>query len=119
MKRRVRAYSRADRKRLIIYHLADAMRKGIGKRFTTAEIARMMDIIPSTKLRDILWELTDENILHFSDEEDASLLGYRTYFELNPEIESYYNAKPNRHTTRMEREIRLNSSKGSEALYLS
>jgi hypothetical protein len=115
---RVRAYSREERKRLIIYHLADAIRKGKGTQFTTAEIARMMDITPSTKLRAIIWELTDDNILHFADEADASLLGYRTYFSLNQEIEAYYNARPNRRTTRLERTITLNINGKREAAQL-
>lgn len=116
--RRVRAYTREERKRLIIYNLAKAIREGSGYRFTTAEIARMMDVTASTKLRDILWEMTDDNILHFCDEEDASLLGYRTYFELNIENEAYFGAKPNPRAQRMSHAIRLNIGGKVEALQL-
>lgn len=108
MKRRVRAYTRPERKRLIIHNLAKAIREGSGYRFTCAEIAGMMDITASTKLRDILWEMTDDNILHFYDEADASLLGYRTYFELNLENEAYFGARPNPRAERIHHAIVLN-----------
>ncbi len=98
--------------------MADAIRKDTGTEFTNADIARMMGISASTKLRAIVWELCDENILHFRDEQDASLLGYRTYFSLNTEIEAYYNARPNRRATRLERTIRLTVGGKVEALVM-
>lgn len=119
MPRRVRAYSRDERKRLIIYHLAEAIRKGEGYQYTCAEIARMMDVRPSSKLRVILWEMTDDNILQFEDQEDASLLGYRTYFQLNQEgNDAFKGAHLNRRATRIARTIRLNGGK-QEALVIS
>lgn len=117
--RRVRAYSREERKRLIIHHFAESVRVGENPVMTCAEIARKMDIRPSTKLRDILLEMVLDNTLLMSQQEDAGIAGFRVLYELNPFNDAFSEQHASPRATRMHHAIRLNTSNGVEELWLS
>ena len=81
--RRVRAYSRDERKRLVIHHLAEWIRKGDYLPKTCAQIAAAMDITASTKLRQILAEMAYAETLTCVREDNAGIAGYRFVYSLN------------------------------------
>jgi transcription initiation factor IIE alpha subunit len=113
---RVRAYSREERKRLIIYVLAEAIRKGNSQQMTATQIAREMDIVPSTKLRKILAEMVTEKILQVEDVEDAGIAGFRYLYYLNGERDGFAFKHPSERELRKNRTIRLNIGGKVEAL---
>lgn len=116
--RRVRAYSREERKRLIIHVLAEAIRCGEGEQKTCAQIANAMDITPSTKLRKILAEMVTAKLLEVEEVKDAGIAGFRNLYSLNDEREAFAEKHPSRRATKIERSIRLNINGKVEALVL-
>jgi hypothetical protein len=117
--RRVRAYSREERKRLIIHVFAEAIRKGEGHMKACAEIANKMDIVPSTKLRAILRELVADEILLVTRVEDEGIAGFRDLYELNYHKASFEPSHPNRRSAKMARTIKATINGKVEALQLS
>jgi hypothetical protein len=117
--RRVRAYSRDERKRLIIHVLAEAIRVGDIDAMTCAEIAKKMDIVPSTKLRKILAEMTKAEILSVVKQPDAGIAGYRFVYSLNAGRDAYWYKQANKSAVERARQIRLNTAHGVEILVLS
>lgn len=117
--RKARALSRDERKRLIIHHFAEAIRTSQPARFTCADMARKMDIIPSTKLRNILDEMVAEYLLIVTMESDAGIAGFRKVYELNYSKEGFSQPHANQKATRVARTIRMNSSKGQEDIFAS
>jgi hypothetical protein len=117
--RRVRAYSRDERKRLIIHVLAEAIRVGDSGVMTCAEIAKKMDIVPSTKLRAILMEMIEYGILSVEEQQDAGIAGKRYLYWLKKDNEAYSVQHKNAKAARRERAIRLNTARGTEMLVLS
>jgi hypothetical protein len=117
--RRVRAYSRDERKRLIINVLATAMKVGEPFKLTCAEIAKSMDIVPSTKLRQILAEMVAAGTLRVERQQDAGIAGFRLLYELNPETEAYAWRRVDKKAEEFHRAIRLNTAHGAEMLVLS
>jgi len=116
--RRVRAYTREERKRLIIHVLAEAIRKGEPPVMTCTEIARSMDIVPSTKLRKILSEMVGSGTLRMQSQEDAGIAGVRYLYELNPWNDAFETPHPNRRATKMARTIKATINGKVEALQL-
>ena len=115
--RRVRAFKKEDRKRLIIHNLAEAIRKGGTGVMTCAEIARTMDIRPSTKLRAILLEMIAAGTLSVEEQSDGGIAGKRYLYWLNKTHVAYSASHANAKAVRRERSIRLNTTKGSEELW--
>jgi len=116
--RRVRAYSREERKRLIIHVLAEAVRKDRQRKMSTAEIAHEMDITVQTKLRTILKEMVADELLKMDMQEDAGIAGFRLVFYLNDQKEGFAEQNPNNKASRKDRIIRLNIGGKVEALTL-
>lgn len=118
MSRRVRAYSRDDRKRLIIHTLAAEIRLGRRAQLTCAGLAQKMDIVPSTKLRQILAEMIADETLVAVKEDNAGVCGFRMVYELNYAKTGYSEPHENRRAAKKERFIRLNIGGKVEALRL-
>lgn len=116
--RRVRAYSRDERKRLIIHVLAEQIRIGQSGQLTCAAIAQKMDIVASTKLRSILGEMIADGTLLFVREDDAGIAGFRVLYQLNYELTGFSEPHANRKSTRIARIIRLTIGGKVEALQL-
>lgn len=116
--RRVRAYSRDERKRLIIHVLAEAIRNGESGVMTCAEIARQMDIVPSTKLRAMLVEMIASGILSVEEQADTGIAGKRFLYWLRKDNESYSDQHSNARAVKREHLIRLNTAHGAEILVL-
>jgi len=116
--RRVRAYSRDERKRMIIHVLAAAIRVGDSGVMTCAEIARKMDIVPSTKLRNILMEMIEYGVLSVEEQPDAGIAGKRYLYWLKKDNQAYSDQHKNAKATKRERAIRLNHNGKVEALRL-
>lgn len=117
--RRVRAYSRDERKRLIIHALAEAIRIGDRSQMTCAEIAKTQGIVASTKLRQILAEMVDTGTLTITRQDDTGIAGYRYLYELNNNNDAFSVQHTNAKSARMQRIIRLNINGKVEALQLS
>lgn len=117
--RRVRAYSRDERKRLIIHVLAEAIRTGDTGIMTCSEIAKKMDIVPSTKLREILLEMIASGTLSAEAQPDPGIAGKRYLYWLKKDNEAFSVQHSNAKATRRERFIRLNPSRTVEMLVLS
>ena len=117
--RRVRAYKKDERKRLIIHVLAEAIRRGETGVMTCAEIARSMDIVPSTKLRKILLEMIAAGTLSVEEQPDGGIAGKRYLYWLNKTHVAYSVSHANAKAVRRERTIRLNTVKGSEEIWMS
>jgi len=114
--RRVRAYSREERKRLIIHVFAEAIRKGRPAQLTCAGLAQKMDIVASTKLRAILSEMVAAELLRKVDEPNAGVCGFRAVYELNYAKTGYSEPHKNQHAVKQERFLRLNIGGKVEAL---
>jgi len=115
---RVRAYTREERKRLIIYLFAERIRQGNGDYMSCSEIAKAMDITASTKLRKILFEMRNDNILVMEAEKDAGIAGYRYLYWLNPDNVAFGPSHSNHRAAKRARQIRLNIGGKVEALTL-
>ena len=115
---RVRAYSREERKRLIIYVLAEAIRIGNQEGMSCAAIAKKMDIVASTKLRQILAEMIAAEVVVFEKQPDAGIAGFRVLYALNYTKAGYSEPHSNRKATKQARQIRLNINGKTEALTL-
>jgi len=114
--RRVRAYSRDERKRLIIHVLAETIRTGNLEGLSCAAIAQKMDIVPSTKLRQILAEMIAADVVNFKKEPDAGIAGFRVIYSLNYQHPAFSQPHTNRRAQRIERNIRLNHGGKVETL---
>lgn len=117
--RRVRAYRRDERKRLIIHVLATAMKNGEPFKLTCAEIAKQMNIVPSTKLRQILAEMVAAKTLSCEKQDDAGIAGFRFLYELSAENPAYEWRRVDKKAVDFHRTIKLNTRSGAETLALS
>ncbi|HSS97577.1 MAG TPA: hypothetical protein VLK33_11130 [Terriglobales bacterium] len=79
----------------------------------------MMDIRPSTKLRQILAEMVADELLVTVREDNAGVCGFRLVYELNYAKPGYSEPHENRHAVKQERAIRLNMSGKTELLVMS
>ena len=61
MKRK--AFSRAERKEQIQNVFVDNIQRGLGNELTMYDVARKLDLTPSTKLQKIMLEMVDESTL--------------------------------------------------------
>ena len=118
MSREVRAYSRYERKRLIINVFAEEIRKGHPAQLTCAGLAQKMNIRPSTKLRKILAEMIEDELLRCVKEPNAGVCGFRMVYELNYWREGFSKPHENRRAVRRERNITLNINGKREAALL-
>lgn len=116
--RRVRAYSREERKRLIIHAFAEQIRLGHEPKLTCAGIAQMMDIVPSTKLRQILAEMVASELLVFVKEENAGIAPFRIVYELNYSKAGFSEPRKNAKAARRSHALLLNINGKVEALQL-
>lgn len=111
--KKVRAYKRSERKRLIVHVLAENIRKGIEQEMTCAQIARAMDIVASTKLREILTEMVFEGTLDVDRIKDAGIAGFRCLYKLNNDNQAFSPSHGNKHAIARDRVLRLNSAAGT------
>jgi hypothetical protein len=71
-------------------------------------MAQLMDIRPSTKLRQILAEMVNDGLLVFVKEDNAGVCGFRVVYELNYTKTGFSEPRENRKAVRRERQITLN-----------
>jgi len=117
--KKIRAYDREARKRLIIHVLAEHIRVGRGNGMSASEIANAMDITASTKLRLILRELARDGLLAIEKVDDAGIAGFREIYSLNELLPAFSDPHPSRKAARRERLLTLHSVRGVETLVLS
>jgi hypothetical protein len=107
MKRK--ALSRDDRKRQIQLEFAMKLQSGGDGEMTVADIARLMHLSPSTKLRDMVMELVIEGVLDFRDEPIPGIAKFRRIY--SPDPKTFKRPKPE--YGRLGRAIKINSKQGS------
>ena len=108
MKRR-KAFSKEEKLMQIIGVFLEEYRKG-NKDLTTAEVARALDITPSTKLRNLIVHLSNQRALVGKTEPHIGIAGFRVLWSLNPEYLDY--AKAPIAQQKKGRELRINTPKG-------
>jgi len=109
-----KAYTREERRLMIIQALAIAVQKsGKDAAMTTADFANALHVTPSTKLRIILNEMVVEHMLTSRKEKHASIAGYRVMYQLP--YENIYTLLRNAEMGAFapKRRIRINSAQGS------
>jgi len=109
MKRR-KAYSREERLQQIVGVFLDFYQRGF-KDATATEIARSLDLEPSTKFRVMLEHLVKQNVLVCATEAHASINGYRKIYRISPDYIEYAKAPVSQQ--KRGRELRINTRKGS------
>lgn len=77
---RRKAYSRGERKEQIANVFIDAMQSGQPNRLTMYQVAKRMDLAPSTKLQEIMLEMVADGVLSFIAENKGN--SWRRVFSL-------------------------------------
>lgn len=77
-----KAYTREERRLMIIQAFAVEIQDRRGHYMTTADIARKLHVTPSTKLRIILNEMVLDEILLCVVQEHPGIAGYRRLYSL-------------------------------------
>lgn len=109
MKRR-KAYAREERLQQIIGVFLESYRHGFTD-MTTAEIARRLDVTPSTKFRNLLKSLLVQEVLSVENEEHVGISGFRAVWSLSESYKAYAQAPASQQ--KKGRELRINTRKGS------
>lgn len=107
--RRRKAYAREEKLQMIIGVFLEAFQRG-QKDMTVAEVAHALDITPSTKLRDLLYALRNQDVLTAWTEPHPGIVGWRMVFGLSPNYIDY--AKATKSQQKRGRELRINTPKG-------
>lgn len=105
---KTKALTRADRKDQIILCFAVELNGGKIVEKTVADIARLMHLAPSQKLRDMVMELVIDGVLDFRDETIPGVAKYRRLYALKEP-----NAKRNKQRVTHKRTVKINSKQGS------
>lgn len=90
MKRQRKAFTRDERKAMIVQALAILHQKYVLGSFTLAQVANLMGITPQTKLRDMLSELEIAGVVSALDEKTATIRGFTRYYRLVDEYVIYH-----------------------------
>lgn len=106
---KTKALSRDDRKRQILLAFAMNIQTGGDGEMTVADIARMMHLSPSTKLRDMVTELVIDGSIDFRDEPIPGVAKFRRIY--SPDPKTFKRPKP--HYKGEGKPIRFNSKQGS------
>jgi len=80
MKRKPRQYSREKRKEQVLGQFAVWYSKGDTEPKTMQRIARALDLVPSTKFRDLLLEMEAQGLLTVQIREKSGRWAARTYY---------------------------------------
>jgi hypothetical protein len=102
---KTKALAREDRKRQIMIAFAVEMQQGNNPEMTIADIARKLHLSPSTKLRDIVYELVIDGSLDFRDEEIPGCAKFRRLY--SPDEKNF--VAPKAEYGRVGRTIKINS----------
>ena len=104
---RQRALSRLDRKTQIALEFAELVRRfctyDVG--MTIHDIARQLNLSPSTKLRAIVTELVEDEVLLCEVEDKPGVAGFRRIYRPNPERFT----RPAKPQSKQKRMIRINT----------
>jgi len=82
MKQR-KAYSREERRLMIVQAIAiEVLRTAPWEEMTVAEVARKLQLTPSTKLRNMLNEMVVDGLLVSAKQKHAGIAGFRVLYAL-------------------------------------
>lgn len=101
---RTKAFTREERKRMILLAFAAEHQNGNSGEMTTADIARWMHITPSGKLRSIINEMVTEGELETRVEAMPGVVGFRVIYRIRQDSERAQNIVH----LRNKRSIRIN-----------
>jgi len=106
---RRKALTRDERKRQILIAFALELQQGNEPEMTVADVARKLHLAPSTKLRDIIYELVIDGSLKYREESIPGVAKFRRLYSPN------YNVfqKPKAEYGKQGRAIKVNSKQGS------
>jgi len=104
-----KALPREDRKRQIMLCFSVNIQNGGNGEMTIADIARLMHLSASTKLRDMVLELVIDGVLDFRDEPIPGVAKFRRIY--SPDEVSF--RRPKAEYGRQGRAIKINSKQGS------
>lgn len=106
---RQKALSRDERKQQIIATFHVKLMNGETGEMTTADIARMLHLSPSTKLRDMIYELVIEGTLLDRTEPMPGVAKYRRIFYPNPK---HFKGAERINASHTRRAIKVNTKQG-------
>lgn len=104
-----KAFSKEEKLIQIIAVFLEEFRKG-NKELTVADVARGLNITPSTKLRKLMRCLNEQNVLSAYSEPHVGIAGFRVIWLLTPAYLEY--AKATLSQQKKGRDLRINTPKG-------